>query len=131
MQKTLSVGHGTSVTSQFKLKSPLLVYHAHFIQLMEASADTNRTRSKNKNQHPGEVQNAAKRKRRTKKEMEADNAQKEARKKEKEQKTQEQIKNIASLEGEMAKKDADAESAHPRSRNGDIQILIICPDVND
>lgn len=87
---------------------------------MEYSADTSRTRSKNKNQHPGEVQNAGKRKRRTKKEMEEANSLKEAEKKGKELKTHEQIKNIAGLEGEIAKKDADAETAHPRSRKGDI-----------
>jgi hypothetical protein len=96
---------------------------------MEA-ADTSRTRSKNKNQHPGAVEVAAKRKRRTKEQIAADNAAQEAKKEEKGRKAHEQIKNIASLEGEMAKKDAEADSAHPRSRNGDIDVLVTCPDVN-
>jgi hypothetical protein len=96
----------------------------------QASADTSRTRSKNKNQHPGAVQVAAKRKRRTKAQIAADNAAQEAKKMEKGRKVDEQIKNIASLEGEMARKDADANGAHPRSRNGDVHILVICPDAN-
>jgi hypothetical protein len=93
---------------------------------MDASADTagSRTRPKNKSQHPGAVQVAAKRKRRTKAQIAADNAAQEEKKQEKGRKAQEQIKSIASLEGEMAKKDAGADSAHPRSRNGDIYFLV-------
>ena len=49
------------------------------------------------------------------KEMEAANALKEVQKKEKELKTHEQIKNIAGLEGEIAKKDTDTETNHPKS----------------
>lgn len=99
---------------------------------MDASADSRTsTRSKNKNQHPGAVQLASKRKRRTKAEMAADKAAQEAKKQEKGRKDQEKIKNIASLEGEMARKDADADAAHPRSRNGDVHILVTGPDVND
>jgi hypothetical protein len=89
---------------------------------MEASADTNCTRSKNKNQHPGAVEIAMKRKRRTKAQIEADNAAQEAKNQEKGRKAHDKIKNIANLEGEMAKRDADADSAHPRSRNGDVHF---------
>jgi hypothetical protein len=97
---------------------------------MEASADdTSRTRSKNKSQHPGAVQIAAKRKRRTKEQMEEDNAAQEARKREKGLKARKQIKNIANLEDDMAKKDADTDCAHPRSRNGNVFILVTCTDV--
>lgn len=97
---------------------------------MESSADTTRTRSKNKNQHPGAVEIAGKRKRRTKAQIAEDNAALEANKREKQRKADEQIRNIAGLESEMAKKDAGADGAHPRSRNG--EILIPCPDdVND
>jgi hypothetical protein len=93
---------------------------------MDASAVTaNGTRSKNKNQHPGAIEIAAKRKRRTKAQVEADNAAKEAQKQEKGRKAHNQIKNIASLEGEMAKKDAEADGAHPRSRNGEIHIIFV------
>lgn len=86
---------------------------------METSADNTRTRSKNKNQHPGAVEVAAKRKRRTQAQIAADKAAEEAKKDKNTRKAEEQIKNIASLEGEMARKDAEADSAHPRSRNGD------------
>lgn len=85
---------------------------------VDTSADS-RTRLKNKDQHPGAVQVALKRKRRTKAEIAADNAALEAKKQEKARTAQEQIKNIADLEGKMAKKDAGADDAHPRSRNGD------------
>jgi hypothetical protein len=91
---------------------------------MEASSDTTRTRPKNKSQHPGAIEVAGKRKRRTKAQIAADNAAQEAEKTAKGKKAHEQIKSIASLEGEIAKKDADAESAHPRSLNGDICILV-------
>lgn len=89
---------------------------------MDASADISRTRAKNKFQHPGAVEVAAKRKRRTKAEIAADNAAREERRNEKSRETQEQVKGIASLESEMARK--DAEDAHPRSRNGDIHISL-------
>jgi ATP-dependent exoDNAse (exonuclease V) beta subunit len=98
---------------------------------MEASADINRTRSKNKNQHPGAIEVAAKRKRRTKAQIAEDNAIQEAKRKEIEREADEHIKNIANLEGKMARKDADVDSAHPRSRNGDIFILVTIPDVNN
>jgi hypothetical protein len=102
---------------------------------METSAGTTRTRSKNKNQHPGAIEVAGKRKRRTQAQIAADKAAEEAGKNEKTTKAQEQITNIASLEGEMAQKDAEADSAHPRSRNGDnfriLYIFIPCPDVNE
>jgi hypothetical protein len=78
-----------------------------------------RTRSKNKNQHPGAVDVALKRKRRTKAEIAADNAAEEAKKQYKEKLAHGQIDNIAYLEGKMAEKDAGADGAHPRSRNGD------------
>ena len=99
---------------------------------METSADTARTRSKNKNQHPGAVDVTAKRKRRTQAQIAADKAAEEAEKTKNTKKTQEQIKSIASLEGEMAQKDAEADSAHPQSQNGDNFIhFITCPDVNE
>jgi hypothetical protein len=85
---------------------------------VDTSADS-RTRSKNKGQHPGAPELALKRKRRTKTEMAADRAAQEAKKQEKERMAHEQVKNIANLEGEMAKKDAGADGAHPRNRNGD------------
>jgi hypothetical protein len=91
---------------------------------MDASADISRTRSKNKHQHPGAVEVAAKRKRRTKSEIAADNAAREERKQEKGRKVNEQVNSIASLEVAMAKKDANAEGAHPRSRNGDVYIFV-------
>ena len=97
----------------------------YFEQTMDASAATSSgTRSKNKNQHPGQVQIAAKRKRRTKAQIAADNAAQEAEKQERGRKERDRIKNIASLEGEMAKKDTEADGAHPRSRNGDISYLV-------
>ena len=85
---------------------------------VDTSANS-RTRLKNKDQHPGAVQVALKRKRRTKAKIAADNAAQEAKKQEKERTAHEQIKNIADLEGKMAKKDAGTDGAHPRSRNGD------------
>ena len=91
---------------------------------MDVSANSSRTCSKNKNEHPGEIQIAAKRKRWTKEEIAADNAAQEAKKQEKGKKAHEQIKNIVSLEGEMAKKDADADATHPWFQNSDIQILV-------
>ena len=98
---------------------------------METSANTTHTRSKNKNQHPGAVDVAAKQKRRTQAQIAADKAAEEAKKTKNTKKTQEQIKSIASLEGEMAQKDAEADSAHPWSQNGDNFIhFITCPDVN-
>lgn len=97
---------------------------------MDASAN-NRTRSKNKDQHPGAIQVAAKRKRRTKAQIAADNAEKEAENLEKGRKAHELIKNIASLEGEMARKDADADAAHPRSRKGDVRNLVTSSDANN
>ena len=69
---------------------------------METSADNTRTRSKNKNQHPGAVEVAAKRKRRTQAQIAADKAAEEAKKDKNTRKAEEQIKNIVSLEGEMA-----------------------------
>ena len=70
---------------------------------MEASANTSRTLSKNKSQHPGAIQVTGKRKRRTKAQIAEDNAAEEAKKQEKTREANEQIKKIASLEGEMAK----------------------------
>ena len=96
---------------------------------MEASANTSQTRSKNKSQHPGAIQVTGKRKRQTKAQIAEDNTAEEAKKQEKTREANEQIKKIASLEGEMANKDAGADSAHPRSQNGEIHILITCPDV--
>lgn len=89
---------------------------------MDTSADTTRTRSKNKDQHPWAVEVAAKRKRRTKAQMAEDAATHEAKSKEGGRKARERIKSIANLEEEMAKKDTDADSAHPRSRNGDVHF---------
>jgi hypothetical protein len=98
---------------------------------MDTSANaTSRTRPKNKNQHPGAIQVAEKRKRRTKAQIAEDNIAEEAKNQEKARKTHEQIKNIANLEGEMAKKDANADGAHPRSRNGDVYSLVTCPDAH-
>lgn len=116
------------ITVHIEIKPPRVL-----LTSMEPSADTSRhgTRPKNKSQHPGAVDIAAKRKRRTQAEIAADNAAKEATKTEEARKAHEQIKTIASLEGEMAKKDADANSAHPRNRNGDVHILVTCPNVND
>jgi hypothetical protein len=94
---------------------------------MDASADATRTRSKNKNEHPGAIQTAGKRKRRTKAQIEEDNAAQKVKKQEKGKKAKDQIKSIASLESEMAKKDADADSAHPRSRNGDVPYSCYLP----
>jgi Mg-chelatase subunit ChlI len=86
---------------------------------MPADTVNGRTRLKNKDQHPGAVEIALKRKRRTRDEIEADNAAEKAKKQEKKRKSNDQVTTIANLEGEMAKKDAGANSAHPRSRNGD------------
>ena len=119
------------VVSRHSSSSNQTTYHTHFIQLMEASANTTRTRSKNKGQHPGAIEIAAKRKRWTKAQIEADNAEEEAKKDEKGRKTRQQIKKIASLESKMAEKDAEADSAHPRSRNGDVHIVVTCPCVYD
>lgn len=91
---------------------------------MESSANTRSTRAKNKTQRPAAVQIAQKRKRRTQAQIAADNAALEAKKIEKKKMVDEQIKSIASLENEMAKKDADTDSAHPRSWNGDIFIFL-------
>ena len=89
---------------------------------MDTSADTTRTWSKNKNQHPGAVEVATKRKRRTKAQIAEDTAIQEAKSREGGRKAHKQIKNIANLEEEMAKKDTGADSAHPRSRNGDVHF---------
>ena len=96
---------------------------------MEASANTSQTCSKNKSQHPGAIQVAGKRKRQTKAQIAEDNTAEEAKNQEKTREANEQIKKIASLEGEMANKDAGADSTHPWSQNGEIHILITCPDV--
>lgn len=60
----------------------------------------------------------------------ADNLAQEAKKKEKTRTANNQIKNIANLEDEMAKKDAGADGAHPRSRNGKF-TPVPCPDANN
>ena len=96
---------------------------------MDTSADNSRTRSKNKNQHPGAVEVAAKRKRRTKAQIAEDAATQEAKSKERGRKAHDQIKNIANFEEEMAKKDTDADSAHPRSRKGDVHFFSLPPDL--
>ena len=93
---------------------------------VDTSADS-RTRLKNKDQHPGAVQVALKRKRRTKAEIAADNAAQAAKKQEKGRTAHEKIKNIADLEHKMAKKDAGADGAHPRSCNGDLLLLLPVP----
>ena len=116
MRKTLAVSHHTPSQTTSKFQS-----RAFHKTAMDASADTSRTRPKNKNQHPGAIEAAGKRKRCTKTQIAEDNVAQEAKKKqEKGREAHQQIKNIANLEGEMAKKDADADSAHPRSQNGDI-----------
>ena len=115
MQKTLAASHHTlsQTTSKFQQRA----FHK---TAMDASADTSRTRPKNKNQHPGAIEAAGKRKRCTKAQIAEDNTAQEAKKQEKGREAHQQIKNIANLEVEMAKKDADADSAHPQSRNSDI-----------
>ena len=115
MWKTLAASHHTPSQATSKLQP-----RAFHKTAMDASADTSCTCPKNKNQHPGAIEAAGKRKRRTKAQIAEDNAAQEANKQEKGREAHQQIKNIANLEGEMAKKDADANSAHPRSRNGDI-----------
>jgi hypothetical protein len=121
MQKTLAECHVTTLSQT----TPQLPHVRYFLQTIDTSADTHHgTRSKNKNEHPGAIEIATKRKRRTKEQIAADNAAKEAKKQEKGRKMHKQIKNVASLEGEMAEKDANADGAHPRSRNGDIHILV-------
>ena len=112
-----------NVTSRFKSNHNHAPRTLH--TTMEDSADTSRTRTKNKDQHPGQVQIAAKRKRRTKAQIEADNAAKEEKNRESKRKADEVIKTIAKLEGEMAKKVADSDAAHPRRRNGNCCSLLM------
>ena len=92
---------------------------------MESSTNTSRTRSKNKDQHPGAVEVATKRKRRTKAQKAIDDAIEIEKRKEIQRKEDEQITSIAKFEGKMAQKDIDADRAHPRSQNGDILVTFL------
>jgi hypothetical protein len=74
------------------------------------------TRAKNANQHPGKIGQI--RVRRTKAEIEHDKAVLREKKQAEEQKTNEGIARVAQLEDKMALDEADAGSAHPRSRAG-------------
>jgi hypothetical protein len=75
-----------------------------------------RTRAKNANQHPGQVDQI--RKRRTKAEIAHEDALLQAKKEEKTRKQNKAIMRIAELEDQMAVDDVGAENAHPRNHEG-------------
>ena len=75
MRKTLAVSHHTPSQTTSKFQS-----RAFHKTAMDASADTSRTRPKNKNQHPGAIEAAGKRKKCTKAQITEDNAAQEAKK---------------------------------------------------
>ena len=83
------------------------------------------TRTKNKGQHPGQVDIATKVKRRSRAEMEEYRREQEAKKKEVELKKNAVIERIASLEDEMAMQDKAIGRAHPRSRKGKV-LMYFC-----
>jgi hypothetical protein len=90
---------------------------------MEATEGRIQTRTKNKGQHPGQVDITAKVKRRTRAEMEEYKEEQEEKKRAVEHKKNAVIKRIAQLEGDMASQDKTRGRAHPRYRKGTLHIF--------
>ena len=95
---------------------------------MEAATEGHiQTRTKNKGQHPGQVDITAKVKRRTRAEMEEYKEEQEEKKRAVEHKKNAVIKRIAQLEGDMASQDKTRGRAHPRYRKGiTLHIFYFC-----
>jgi hypothetical protein len=94
---------------------------------MDAPEERLQTRTKNKEQHPGQIQLAAKAKRRTKAEMEEYRRNEEAKKREVEANKDAVIKRIAQLEDNMTIQDKTggrAGRAHPRNRKGHVSFWL-------